>query len=469
MSDVNDGTEGETPPGTLAELESNVDPCIYLTDDIPPVGGRIKDRPEDFLVEELPAYEPCGQGEHLYLFVEKRNTSTMEMVRQIARHFGVPKGAVGYAGLKDKLAVSRQLVSVHLPGKTGADFGAFEHERIHVLWHEMHTNKLRQGHLAANRFMIRIRGVDASRALLAHRAVQRLAAVGVPNRAGQQRFGHMANNHVIGRALLMGDYQTVLDELLGPSPRLPGVQPEARALYAQGMYEDAFAAFGRSANTERNVLRAMIRQPDKLHRAVYAIEPMQQRYYITAFQSAVFNAVLNRRLREGGIQSLVEGDLAWKHDNGAVFAVDGPTLADPATAQRLAGLQISPSGPMWGVEMTRALGRTDEMEVQALAATGVTPEHLAAYRTRTRDAVPGKRRPLRVPLMYPDVDGGIDEHGHYIRCVFELPPGAFATVVLQEIMKPDRVQPSPAEPDGDPKPPTDRGLGTPARPTASPG
>jgi len=427
------------PESVEPDLDPRIDPCVYLTRDIEPVGGVIKQRPEDFFVEELPAYEPCGSGEHIYLFIEKRNISTMHAVQAVARHFNVRVGDVGYAGLKDKFAVTRQHLSVHVPGKKPSDFPAFEHERIGLLWCDRHTNKLRQGHLAGNRFVIRIRNTNLAKVVHAYRALNLLAKIGVPNRIGEQRFGNLANNHLIGRALLLRDHQAAIDAMLGPSSRFPDMQPEARALYAQGKYEDARIAFSRNADTERRVLQALAKGKPGRH-AVYAMGDMPMRFYITAFQSAVFNAVLDERLRNGTIGSLAVGDLAWKHDNGAVFSVDEATLNDPTTAQRLSALQISPSGPMWGLEMMQAAGETARAEQAALDSTGVTLEALTDFSRKLSDPVPGKRRPLRIPIAYPDAEGGTDEHGHYVKVVFELPAGSFATVVLRELMKPELVK-----------------------------
>jgi len=440
-------SDADSPPSPAEifdpELDPRVEPCVYLTHDIPGVGGVIKQRPEDFFVEELPAYEPCGQGEHIYLFTEKRNLSTMHAVQAVARHFGVRVGDVGFAGLKDKVAVTRQLLSVHTPGRKPADFPAFQHNRIGILWTDLHTNKLRQGHLAGNRFVIRIRNTNVGNVLHAHRALRKLEKLGVPNRIGEQRFGNLMNNHIIGRSLLLRDHQAVADEMLGPNKRYPEIQTEARALYAAGKFEEAWVEFTRNSDTERRVLYAL-GKGKKVHHAVWAMCAMPMRFYITAFQSAVFNAVLDERLRDeaaggAGIGALREGDLAWKHDNGAVFAVDAPTLADPTTTERLDRVEISPSGPMWGDEMMRPAGKTLEAEQGALDATGVSVDALIEFGRKLRDPVPGKRRPLRIPLSMPDVEAGTDEHGHYIKVAFELPAGSFATVVLRELMKPDRV------------------------------
>lgn len=408
---------------------------MFLTGDVPPVGGRIKERPEDFLVEELPLYEPCGEGEHLYLFVEKRGLSTSEMIRVVARHFRVGASQIGYAGLKDKAAITRQLISIRDPRRRLDSATALEHPRISILWSERHTNRLRRGHLKGNRFVIRIRGVDMSMAVRASRVLRALERRGVPNRAGSQRFGYLMNNHRVGLALLRGDDRAVLDEMLGPVDSSLDVQHEPRESYAAGKYEEAIRAYSPRAVTERKVLRALANGADGAG-AVRAIGSVQRGFYVTAFQSALFNTVLEMRMREGTIGALEEGDLAWKHDNGAVFAVDSEVLADASTAERLDRVEISPSGPMWGESMTRAGGGVGEREREVLRGSGIDPGAFEVFRRRWGERVEGARKPLRVPLLYPDVEGGVDEHGHYVRCSFDLPRGAFATEVMREVMKP---------------------------------
>jgi tRNA pseudouridine13 synthase len=418
--------------------DPRVVPAMYLTADVPPVGGVIKARPEDFLVEEQPLYQPAGEGEHLYLFIEKRDLSTFGMVGIVARHFGVKERDVGYAGLKDRAAITRQLVSVHTPGKGPRDFPALEHDKVKVLWVDRHANKLRQGHLAGNRFIVRIRGVNPSDAVRAHKVVARLEKTGVPNRFGEQRFGYLGVNHLVGAALVHDDPGEVLRLVLGPLARAPEHQRGARESFSRGEYAKALEATARSALLERRLLVALERG-DRPAQAIRRIDPMQRRFFISALQSAVFNGVLERRLAAGSFDRLGPGDVAFKHDNRACFVVDESALADPTLAPRLASMQISPSGPMWGPEMLRATGEVDALERECLAERGVTLERLAAYAERTGDSVNGARRPLRVPITDADVEGGRDEHGPYIRVAFDLPRGSFATVVLREIMKPELV------------------------------
>src|SRR6476661_282890 len=116
-----------------------------LTGDVPGLGGKIKSIPEDFEVEEIPAYEPSGQGDFLYLWLEKRDMGAEFFTRQIARRLNTPIGEVGTAGLKDRHAVTRQMVSI--PASAEANLAHLEGDGIKVLRVSRHTNKLRPGHL----------------------------------------------------------------------------------------------------------------------------------------------------------------------------------------------------------------------------------------------------------------------------------------------------------------------------------
>lgn len=118
------------------------------------------------------------------------------------------------------------------------------------------------------------------------------------------------------------------------------------------------------------------------------------------------------------------------------FEVTAEELAREETRARLASFEISPTGPMWGARMRRAAGDVDRVELEELERSGVTLAQVEEFDSKTRDMIEGARRPLRVRLTDADVEGGIDEHGHYVRCVFDLPRGAFATTVMREVIKP---------------------------------
>lgn len=416
--------------------DPRVVPRAWQLADTPPLGGRIKERPDDFFVEEIPAYETTGAGEHIYLMVEKRDLSTFQAISILAGHFDVDPRDIGYAGLKDRFAITRQLLSVHAPGRKLAEFPSLRHDRLTVLWADHHENKLRRGHLRGNRFAIKVRGVEIGKAPLVHRSLLSLATTGVANRFGEQRFGYTLRNHLIGRALIRGDHQGALNAMLGPSNHPHDLQAPARQAFAAGDLRDALHRFSQNSKTERAVLRRLIRGATP-EQAVAAIGRPEKEFFLTAFQSAVFNAMLDERVRSGALASLSPGDVAVKHDNHALFDIDPATAADPETARRLAAFEISPSGPMWGSAMKRAAGATDAAEVAALAVHGLAPESLADFEKRRPGMIEGTRRSVRVPVTNPGVEAGVDDHGPYIACSFELPRGSFATAVLREIFKPE--------------------------------
>ncbi|MFL5271514.1 MAG: tRNA pseudouridine(13) synthase TruD, partial [Anaeromyxobacteraceae bacterium] len=171
----------------------------FVTADLPGSGGHVKASPEDFRVDELPSYAPAGAGAHLYLHVEKRGLTTRDVVRSLARALGVQDRDVGAAGLKDKAAVTTQWLS--FPVARDPDPALLAGDGFRVLTASRHGNKLRAGHLRGNRFTIAVREGDVERA---RGCAAALAARGLANFYGAQRFGAAGRNADVGRALLLG-------------------------------------------------------------------------------------------------------------------------------------------------------------------------------------------------------------------------------------------------------------------------
>src|SRR5579863_2374561 len=162
-------------------------PLPWITGNLEGLGGLSKGRAEDFVVEEIPAYPPEESGEFLYLRVEKRELSAEQLVSHLARCLKIAHQDVGIAGMKDRQAVTRQMVSV--PGRCRPLVESFEHEQIRILEIHRHRHKLRAGHLKGNRFSILIRNVAPGTIELARAIGDRLTRTGVPNFFGDQRFG----------------------------------------------------------------------------------------------------------------------------------------------------------------------------------------------------------------------------------------------------------------------------------------
>lgn len=314
---------------------------------------------DDFRVDELASYEPCGEGEHTYLKFEKRGMTTPYAITQIARVLKIQPRDVGYAGLKDRHAVTTQ--SVSLPRVDPERVAAMEIPGLRVLSVSRHRNKLRTGHLKGNRFELRVRDVAGSmgEALERAQAIARIIGpAGVPNYYGEQRFGRDGDNAARAKEWLSG---------ANPGPR----------------------------------------------------DPHQRRFMVSALQSELFNAWLGQRVRDGLIDSYVEGDLAARGPSGRPWLV----TAEDAALLYPSG-EASPTGPMFGRSMERPTGAAEAREEAVLAGASLD----RAFFDRIGPLAEGARRPARV--FVEDLSVTAEPDALVFR--FTLPAGAYATVVMRE-------------------------------------
>jgi len=393
----------------------------YLTAEIPGTGGIIKGSPEDFLVEEIAAYQPSGQGEHCYAQIEKRGIATLEALRRIAKALGVQERDIGYAGMKDSVGVTRQAISI--PRVAPEKVLSLQIPGITVLSAVMHGNKLRLGHLKGNRFQIRVRGVSAGALERATAALAILEKRGVPNRFGSQRYGMQGNTHRIGAAVLRGDFQAAVDILIGDPAAINDERwRQAIEAYRRGELAESLALFPGHFRVEREILGKLVQRPDAFDRAFNTVQPRMKRLYLSAFQSSLFDQVLEARLDTLG--EVAEGDIAFKHENGACFLVKDAA----AESIRAQAFEISATGPMFGCTMMEPEGAQYQLEHGVLAAEELTP---ASFNLPGALRMEGERRPLRVQLA----GAGVVEEAGDLVVTFSLPRGSYATCVLSEIMK----------------------------------
>lgn len=410
----------------------------FLTAGVSAIPAAIKRRYEDFRVEEIPAYLPEGAGDHVYFRVEKRGLATLRAVNDVARALGVHPREIGVAGLKDARGVTVQWMSLeHADPQRVA---ALDLPRIRVLEVSRHRNKLKIGHLRGNRFVIRLREIDRARLGDVRAVCDVLARRGVPNYFGPQRFGLRGDTWEIGRAVLRGDHQAAVDLVLGRAgPLDTGEVLRARQLYDSGDYAAAARAWPYGFRDNARACREMARTHGRHKRAFFALDERLRGFYVNAFQSWLFNRVLAARV--DAIDRIVDGDLAYKHDNGAVFRVVDAAAESP----RAAAFEISATGPIFGPRLTRAEGEPGRLEQSILDAEGLD---LDAFRALRGVKLHGARRPLRFRPDGLALSDGADEHGPFVELAFTLASGCYATALLREICKNDLAE-GLAEPDSE--------------------
>jgi tRNA pseudouridine13 synthase len=333
--------------------------------------------PERFTVEEIAAYEPSGEGEHLFLWIEKRGLTTPEAVTRVAAALGVAARDVGYAGLKDRHAVTRQWLSA--PGASDERIAHAMDLRapdLTVLSASRHRNKLRVGHLKGNRFELVLTGTASDDDMAAlHARWTALLAAGVPNVFGKQRFGARGDNAAAGLAILRGER----------------------------------------------------RERDRRKRLLLT----------SALQSAVFNEYLALRATSGALTQVILGDVLKKTDTGGLFVVvDEAAVAE--AQPRVDNGAVVPTGPLPGTREVEPPEGTPAraLEDRAIAACGATR---ADFERSGRD-LPGARRPVLLAVQA-DGPGWAEELGstasaRALRLSFSLPAGAYATVIADALTGP---------------------------------
>ncbi len=401
--------------------------------------GVIKGDYEDFVVDEVPLYNPQGSGTHTYFLMQKAGLSTAQAVNDIAIALNVRRRDIGFAGLKDARAVTRQWLSIeHVDPERVRSLVI---PRIDILEVSQHRNKLRIGHLAGNRFQIRVRQTAVERIAELQDQLAELARLGVPNSFGEQRFGTRGDTWKIGRAIIKRRPDEAVDLTLGrPAATDHGSVRRARELYESGHYGEAIRHWPSMFREQRQALRALVRSHGKKQRALHAIDKRTRQFYVSAYQSYLFNRVVAERIA-GGLGRLMDGDLAWIHHNGAVFRVHA---ANDEQA-RADAWEISPSGPLFGPRMTQAEGAVGELEARILAGEGLASDAFGAVKLNVK----GGRRPLRFRLSDAKIGLGADHAGAYLELCFTLPRGCYATNVLWELFdvraggptKPEREEP----------------------------
>jgi tRNA pseudouridine13 synthase len=382
----------------------------------PKPAGRIRMRPGDFLVEEVSAFEPSGQGPHLAIFIRKEGIDHRSMIRHIASACGVGPGRVGWAGMKDRDAVTLQWITVQC-GEV--DVTRIDSQSVGVVQAARHDRKLKLGQLTGNRFIIRIRELDPVLGPRIHRALCALAKDGLPNHFMEQRFGYRGVNAAIGSCALRKKWDELIDVWLGTAaPPWPGSEQERRDLCVAGQYRDAAARWPASWAPERSTLEHLARgaTPEE---AISEVPMPIRRIWTDAAQATIFNDILNERLAAGTAATPMDGDITWSHER----------FLECVDASESGVLGAVPTGPLWGRKLRPSTGAVLRDERAALARSGLDDRDFGGSGSPT-----GGRRPLVVPVVLPHCESGFDDNGPYVEISFTLPKGGYATAVVDALI-----------------------------------
>ena len=350
---------------------------LYALDHAP-IDFHFRQNANDFVVKEIPLYEFSGEGEHLVLHVRKKNLSTFEMVGAIARYLGIKQKEIGYAGLKDKHALTYQYISV--PKRYEEQMDGFEHPNIKILEKRYHNNKIRMGHLKGNRFFIRVKKVSPTAALKIKEALGKIEAMGMPNFFGYQRFGNDGNNHIAGEKIAKGEKKE-------RNPKLKRLLISA--------YQSHLFNLWLSKRIEISKLAESF--------SVHELEPLLN----------LPRNELEKLKKQRHIFKLLSGDIMQHYPYGRLFEFDG----DEEDAKRFVERRIAPTGLLSGKRAKLAGEYAWLIEKEFV-------DEIAAD---------GQRR---YAWVYPeDIEGRFVEEEAWFEFNFSLPKGSYATVLLEEIAK----------------------------------
>ena len=319
---------------------------------------------------------PAGRGDHVLFQIEKREMSTFDAILRVSKGAKVSEQEVGYAGLKDAQAVTRQYMSV--PRCPPERVLGITHPRMRVLSAARHTGPLKLGHHRGNRFTIRIRGADRRGRVPAARAARWSGSprAACRTRYGAQRFGIRRDGHQIGaRGRARGLADASSTQLLGePSPLEHDHRVvAARQAYDAGDLEKALGLFPLRHRLEKKALSTLLRTGSP-REAFLALGRRPRRIWVAAWQSYLFNRILDRRVRDGTYDRLLPGDIAALHDSGAFFPVrEAAHRADAAPTGPLVGYDLPPRRGRAGSDRARGPGRSTARTRKPSAPTTCAP------------------------------------------------------------------------------------------------
>lgn len=399
-------------------------------------GGYIREKNEDFFVDEVPLSLPTGTGPNTWMHIEKDGRTTLDVVLDIARELHISRKRTGFAGMKDRSAITRQWLCIsNITPSELPDFDEILHN-VKVLEIKQNQKKLRMGQLRGNKFKINIKNTDnpAEDKEIAEEVLESLKLTGVPNYYGYQRFGEVrSTTHLVGKCLVEGNIKKAVDTYIGnPNEEEHNIPFEARQLYDEGKLEEAYNIMPKSMRYEKSMIKELIISKEKngeilekdYINAIESLPKPLKRMFVNAYESYLFNKIVNERAKIG-INKYFDGDIIIDNEQTWIHEIDENTIQDD-----LNNFVLNPTGPLLGSKVPFAEGIQGEIERKVIKDENVKKEDFACPKTPKLGSH-GIRRSIRFKIEDTDVeriDNGISVE-------FFIPRGCYATAVLREIIK----------------------------------
>ena len=405
------------------------------------IGGSIRNQYEDFYVEEIPKTTPSGSGPNIYIWIEKIGRTTLDVVLDISRDLHISRKRMGFAGMKDKKARTRQWICIsnmesEKKKKKIEELDIYKTEFLKIVRGQ---KKLRMGQLIGNKFKILIRDVDDvfESSKTANKVLNHLKVTGVPNYYGWQRFGKpRTNTHLVGRALIENDLKKAVDTYIGNASGEEHEQNQmARTAYDDGDLEKSLELMGKGMRYEKMMIRRLIKDSKKgelteksYKNALYTLPKPLQRMFVHAYQSYLFNEAVSNRVSLG-IDKFIPGDIMIDLEEHIVY-----DKSDDDYQKLMDEFKANPTCPLYGTKVPFAEGIVGENEKKVLNSHGLKKEDFEVPKMPKLGSH-GLRRSMRFQVW--DTSAVPTDDG--VLCEFSINKGCYATAVLREIMKKDVV------------------------------
>ncbi len=426
----------------------------------PGIGGRIRQFPEDFVVEEMLAdgtkadvrkaeiEPPTGIGRYLVCLLVKRDWDTLLAIREVANQLGIGRERIQIAGIKDAKALTAQHITISRITPDLVSRVKIKDVALHPLYYS--SRKLSSRLLLGNQFHISIRGIPHAPDIIKDRIEkvqsELLNVGGLPNFFGHQRFGTIRPiTHLVGKHLVKGYLEkAVLTFLAEPSPHEHPESREARQqLHDTGDFKEALNIFPRFLRYERLMLRHLAKQSGDFLGAFRRLPLKLRRLFVQAYQSFMFNKFLSQRIGRGiSLNKAQTGDYAVKLDSHRL-----PTASvTQVTAQSLRSVQkaidenkMRIAIPLIGFKQKPSDGLQGEIEREILETENLTPKDFKVS-SMPEISAPGGLRTVLTPVLNLSIEDLSEDQANpskrALKLGFLLHRGSYATVLLREFMKP---------------------------------